>query len=166
LCSAYSNTEYENLFEALNTQAHIDKTHPGLASILEIMESWTTQPGFPLIRVQQVFQKMFYVSQVSLNFIILNKNVCLNHVSKLQYVQERFRKSSSWDKAENETVSELWNCPIFIATSADVDRTVQRRPEFWLTNKEVTKSWVSNFSVDWIIVNVHSSGTPSFCTQL
>jgi aminopeptidase N len=65
LNSSFGNAEFPDLLRILDEQAHEDKTHPGIASLEEIMENWLVEPGFPLIRIQKVMNGTFQVSQVT-----------------------------------------------------------------------------------------------------
>lgn len=63
-CSSFGNAEYRGLFNTLDLQAKAEDTHPELAPLADIMDSWTVQPGFPLVRVTWVSEQLFHISQV------------------------------------------------------------------------------------------------------
>lgn len=64
----------DDLFEHLTKQAKEDGTLPNGYSVKEIMDSWTLQPGFPLIRVFNVGNNKIYVSQVNYYLHTLNSD--------------------------------------------------------------------------------------------
>lgn len=63
----YSNVDHEDLWEALTIQAHEDNVLDVNFTLKEIMDTWTLQPGFPVLSVNRnsnnvtVSQVRFYV---------------------------------------------------------------------------------------------------------
>lgn len=62
--SAYGTATQWDLFKILESHALSHGVQPSVASFTEIMESWTLQPGYPLIRVKYVSDRAVLVSQV------------------------------------------------------------------------------------------------------
>lgn len=70
--SAYGTATQWDLFKVLESHALSHGVLPSVASFTEIMESWTLQPGYPLIRVKYVSDRAVLVSQVY-NLILRTK---------------------------------------------------------------------------------------------
>lgn len=49
----YSNVNHENLWDALTIQAHEDNVLDANLTLKEIMDTWTLQPGFPVVSVKR-----------------------------------------------------------------------------------------------------------------
>ncbi|OXA64588.1 Aminopeptidase N [Folsomia candida] len=169
---SFGNAEYRGLFNTLDLQAKAEDTHPELAPLADIMDSWTVQPGFPLVRVTWVSEQLFHISQE--RFLQQSSTVKDGQVGSKDGAGWRRMSSNPSSTPLNNTRGDdplLWHCPIFIATAAHPNRTVlvseeghssettsphHRRPTMWLTNKESIKAWVPKSKVDWIIVNPDS----------
>jgi hypothetical protein len=65
---AYGSAVQDELFQFLTEQAVSDGTLTEY-TVKQIMDTWTTQAGFPLIRVSKASGDRIYISQVSVHFI-------------------------------------------------------------------------------------------------
>lgn len=62
--SAYNTATQWDLFNILDRHAISSGVHPSIASITEIMESWTLQPGYPVIKVGYISNRAILLTQV------------------------------------------------------------------------------------------------------
>lgn len=62
--SAYGTATQWDLFDILDRHAFASGVHPGVATVSEIMETWSLQRGFPLIRVEVISQRVIALTQV------------------------------------------------------------------------------------------------------
>ena len=64
ILSAYGSAVQDQLFQILTDQAHEDGKLPQEISMKDIMDSWTRQNSFPLIRVSKASSTRLYFTQV------------------------------------------------------------------------------------------------------
>jgi len=64
---SYQSVEQDDLFAALTEQAHKDGTLPTSMNVQRIMDSWTKQRGFPLVKVKSGGNNTVYFVQVCLH---------------------------------------------------------------------------------------------------
>lgn len=98
-------------------------------SIKDIMKSWVTQPGFPIVQVTRN-----YSAQI------------------IQLQQTSFSENQTAVKDKNLT----WYIPINFATGSnpDFDKTV---PDIWLKDPSMNVS-VETKPEDWLILNKQQTG--------
>ena len=63
--SAYDAALQDNLWEALDVEAQAAGKVPAGKTIKDIMDTWTTQPGYPLVRVERYNNGRIYLTQVT-----------------------------------------------------------------------------------------------------
>lgn len=101
--------------------------------IKDMMESWTTQPGFPLVTVTRNYK-----------------------TRTLTVTQERFYQNS--DESSIKQNSSKWCIPLNFATKsslADFSRTSAR---YWLNPEDQSLTIGSFLSEDWVVFNVQQVG--------
>ncbi|XP_055622223.1 aminopeptidase N isoform X2 [Toxorhynchites rutilus septentrionalis] len=59
----YDNAEQEDLWETLTMSGHKYGTLPDTLDVKEIMDTWTLQPGYPVITAQRIGAKQLRISQ-------------------------------------------------------------------------------------------------------
>lgn len=60
----FDSAVQDDLFEHLNQEAKNNSKIPAHLTMKEIMDTWTLQPGFPLVRVSVASPMTVYISQV------------------------------------------------------------------------------------------------------
>ncbi|CAL8126798.1 unnamed protein product [Orchesella dallaii] len=127
---AYNTATQWNLFEVIERHAFTHGVYPTVASITEIMESWTLQPGYPVIRVDFISNQMIALSQ------------------------ERF-----FDQPlEAKIIPLFWYIPITTLTDkTKVSYLEKRLPTTWLSKMEPTTVMFIEEEFDWIIINSDAS---------
>ncbi|CAL8126800.1 unnamed protein product [Orchesella dallaii] len=127
---AYNTATQWNLFEVIERHAFTHGVYPTVASITEIMESWTLQPGYPVIRVDFISNQMIALSQ------------------------ERFFDQPP----EAKIIPQYWYIPITTLTDkTKVSFLEKRPPTTWLSKMEPTTVMFIEEEFDWIIINSDAS---------
>ncbi|XP_069669083.1 aminopeptidase N-like isoform X2 [Periplaneta americana] len=125
---SYGNTEADDLFESLNNQQKEDKILPNDMDVKTIMDSWTLQPGYPVIQVQRIN-------------------------GTIRLVQERFFLKGHSDN-QNET---LWWIPLSYTMSRNSDFT-NTTPKAWMKAEPQITLVNDIEENEWIILNIQSTG--------
>ncbi|XP_067012607.2 aminopeptidase N isoform X2 [Anabrus simplex] len=128
---AYGNARQEDLWEALTTQAHQDDTLPSHLTVQMIMDTWTLQTGYPVIKVMRDYERKVAV-----------------------ITQERFLlyKSSNGTKS-----SPTWWIPLTYTTQ-DVPDFNKTRPNTWLEITDSTEIHEVPDEDNWMFFNIQETG--------
>ncbi|XP_058826206.1 aminopeptidase N isoform X2 [Topomyia yanbarensis] len=59
----YGNADQEDLWEILTTYGHTHKTLPNTLDVKQIMDTWTLQPGYPVITAERIGERFLRISQ-------------------------------------------------------------------------------------------------------
>lgn len=120
----------EKLFAAF--QYEVDASKEVNFNVADVMNSWTTQAGYPVVNVS-------FVDNV------------------VEFRQARFMKRTpSKDKIKkSQSKKPVWYVPINYASQSNPDFGNTRKVE-WL--REGTTRIIENASKDWIIFNVQQTG--------
>ncbi|ODN01105.1 Aminopeptidase N [Orchesella cincta] len=128
---AYNTVTQWDLFEVIERHAFTHGVNPPVASITEIMESWTLQPGYPVIRVDFISNQMIALSQ------------------------ERFFDQPP----QNKLHPQFWYVPIITLTDKTKFSLLEKRlPTTWLSSTEPTKVLFIDEEFEWIVINNDGSG--------
>ncbi|XP_071443368.1 uncharacterized protein [Hetaerina americana] len=130
-----SNRQYDSgsdiqLFSSLDAESKADGILPEHINVMEVMDSWTTQSGYPVVTVQRN-----------------------NESDQVKIKQERFVLEEAFVD-DNIT----WWLPLTFTTASTLDFT-KTLPSIWLSKKEdlfVIKELQKGD--DWIIFNLQESG--------
>jgi aminopeptidase N len=131
----WGNAIQDNLFTQLTTAAHEDGTLSPSRTVKEIMDTWTRQTGFPLVRVGRLSGSKIFVTQ------------------------ERFGKTVPMIDTEVLNVNELWTLPITFATKQNPNFTdAAKIPKAWIEKSSAFSTFdVTTAENDWVVLNVDAS---------
>ncbi|XP_058451744.1 aminopeptidase N isoform X2 [Malaya genurostris] len=59
----YDNADQEDLWEILTEHGHSHRTLPSTLDVKQIMDTWTLQPGYPVITAERLGEKLLRISQ-------------------------------------------------------------------------------------------------------
>lgn len=126
---SYKSAEQDDLWEELTKEAHASKMLNETTSVKEIMDSWTLQTGFPVVKVTRDYG-----------------------ASGIRFEQEKFYVIPKKDRNENT----LWWIPITYTskTEKNFDDT---KPKLWLNGKDY-QTYDSIDSSQWLLVNLQQTG--------
>lgn len=134
---AYDVATQDDLWSHLTQQAQQSHTFDNLTNVKQIMETWTTQMGFPVVTV--------------------NRNYS---TKEIEFTQSRFTfvPQSQW-KSLNMVFSDgLWWIPLSYTTSTELD-FIDTKPDEWIRGTPKFEKTFENLTDnDWILVNVQSTG--------
>ncbi|XP_030369807.1 aminopeptidase N-like [Scaptodrosophila lebanonensis] len=134
---AYRNADKNDLWNTLSDKAHKNKALPENIHLATIMESWVSQPGYPIIHVARNYAD--------------NKTI-----GTINITQERFLYNSQTTKRDD-----CWWIPLSYTTSAELnfENTI---PKHWFQcdgskrrTMEVKTEATEN---DWILFNLQMTG--------
>ncbi|XP_050540509.1 aminopeptidase N-like [Daktulosphaira vitifoliae] len=125
----YSNAEQDDLWNSMTEVAHADGSLPNNITVKKIMDTWTLQTGYPVLRV---------VRDYNSNAAILS--------------QERFLSSKS-----SENQKSCWWIPLTLTTSSNPDFS-QTKANSWLNCNEKTQSISLAKEDKWVIFNLQMAG--------
>lgn len=129
----YTGVHQDQLFEVLDEFAHDDNKLPAGVTVKDIMDTWTLQSGYPLIRVSKVSSNRLAISQ------------------------EEYRPVSAAAVSDPLTAldeDDLWEVPITISNENNVGNNT---PALWL-NKNVALRTYEIDTTKWLVVNVDAMG--------
>lgn len=148
----YSNAVHDDLWDALNDvqNAKLKDT-----SVKEIMDTWITQAGFPVLTAEKNYDnKQVVLSQVSV-YIYFGK-------TKKRLSRRLFQKRFLLSPNSKSDESSLWYIPISYVSDTRTNNNFaalqnsSTSPELWLRKKkEVTVELDAN---DWYLLNVQQTG--------
>ncbi|XP_077291790.1 aminopeptidase N-like [Arctopsyche grandis] len=125
----YKNAEQDDLWESLTEAAHSAKVFPDDMTVKQIMDSWTTQTGYPVITVKRNYDKN-------------SAEVC----------QEHYQSRKNVDKPSTQK----WWVPLSFFNSEST--VIESVPSQWLKAEESTKIEDIAEKDSWVIFNVNMSG--------
>lgn len=134
---AYNVATQDDLWSHLTQRAQMSNTFDNLTNVKQIMDTWTTQMGFPVITV--------------------NRNYSTNMVN---FTQNRFTfvPSNQWKKLNMAFKESLWWVPISYTMSNELDFN-DTKPDEWIRGTEQIELPLTNLTdIDWILVNIQSTG--------
>jgi len=142
------------LWDALTNQAYADNALQKSMSVAQIMNTWTLQTGFPVIKVARKYSDgTATLTQV----ILLGKlSLLLKTLVRLN-LQSRFLLDSGVGNETREEKS-LWWVPITYTTDLEKDFNTTK-PKLWLKAERSTA--VENLPKgerSWLILNVQQTG--------
>ncbi|XP_046393801.1 aminopeptidase N-like [Ischnura elegans] len=125
----YKNAEQDDLWNALTTQAHLDKTLPSHLTVKTIMDTWTRQTGFPLITVKRNYEN-----------------------GSAEVTQEKFFGIKYFRDPGVQ-----WWVPLSYTTQDEADFE-QTAPKMWLPKEFSTEVTGLPNANKWILFNMQASG--------
>lgn len=127
----YNNAEQDDLWDSLTEIAHKQGALPANLTVKTIMDTWTIQTGYPVIKVDRKYGK---------------------HSAEM--MQSRFLRNNI--KAGKS--STCWWVPISYTTSKELDFNTTK-PKHWLPCTQSSILY-EDFPADdeWVVLNVQSSG--------
>lgn len=129
----YGNAEQDDLWESLTEQAHKDGTLDTSMTVKEVMDSWTLQTGYPLIRVSRDYEK-----------------------GTASLTQKRYLKIESDGKERQK--DPCWWVPLTYTTQ-DKPNFNSTSPQLWLNCKNQESTQITDLdSKSWLILNVNVAG--------
>lgn len=133
----YQNAEQDDLWQAFTDKAHLYNRISDSYDMKTIMDSWTLQTGYPIIKVKRDYQ-----------------------TGSVEISQQRFLENSTLSAEEYD---KCWWVPLSYTTSSEMDFSTTT-PKNWLECDRNTGSSVpiklDNVvgENDWIIFNIQLSG--------
>lgn len=128
---SYQSSEQDDLWQALTEEARRTKIFDDTCSVKEIMDTWTLQTGFPVLKVNRDYGR-----------------------HQIKFEQERFFLINSTNSSKENP---LWWIPITY-TSRDRMNFTDTKPTYWL---KATKNLTIQETIhkeDWVIVNMQQTG--------
>ncbi|ODM96179.1 Aminopeptidase N [Orchesella cincta] len=131
--NAFGAVEQDDLFEALTEHALADNRLPEGVTMKTIMDTWTLQKAYPLLKVRH---------STSDNIVTITQEEDQGTFGK--------RPIQSGTNQENP----LWFVPMAVSTQSNPqpDNTI---PQYWLSTSEMT---IPHNSSEWLIVNSGATG--------
>lgn len=128
---AFNNAEQDDLWAAFTEQAHADGVMNKNMNVKDIMDTWTLQTGYPILRVTRDYKK-----------------------GEATVSQERFLAEGVDERSEDNTT---WWVPLTYTTASELNFT-DTAPRTWIPagQREVVLSGFDEN--DWIILNIQLSG--------
>lgn len=102
-------------------------------TVKDIMDTWTLQSGFPLVRVTTGFDS-----------------------NEIQISQERFTPDVIYTPGHGLDPNHLWTIPVAIATAQNPDFS-QVQPKLWIEKDIAMRTHPEN-NTQWIVVNPDGVG--------
>ena len=112
---AFSNAEQDNLWDALNEQAKIDSTLDSSLTVKQIMDTWTTRKGYPVVNVTRLSNKL----TLTQNWFLLNP------LNKIQTTSE-YKKYR-------------WYIPFTYTTKQELNFEFETKPQWFRPDEEKCK---------------------------
>lgn len=127
----------DDLWSHLTEQAQMSQTFDNLTNVKQIMDTWTTQMGFPVVMVTRNYS-----------------------TQSIDFTQSRFTfvPQSDWKTMEMTFEDAVWWIPISYTTSNELDFN-DTKPDEWIRGVEkLSKPFEELPDTEWILVNVQSTG--------
>ena len=149
---SYSAATQEDLWTHLTDQAHKDETLDSDITVKEVMDTWTLQMGYPVLRVRRDSDGTALLQQV--NRLSRYYKTFKTFVT----FQERFILNLDGPTTNDEHIY-MWYIPINYATQDDPNFNIST-PECWMTPMEGTKTIESGLPTldKWVIFNRAQTG--------
>lgn len=128
---AYQSAEQDDLWQALTEEARRTKIFDDTCSVKEIMDTWTLQTGFPVLKVIRDYGR-----------------------HQIRFEQDRFFLING---TNSSTENPLWWIPITY-TSKNRMNFNDTKPTYWL---KATKNLTIQETIhkdEWVIVNIQQTG--------
>lgn len=134
---AYQVATQNDLWEHLTKTAQESHIFDNLTNVKQIMDTWTTKMGFPVVNVTRNFTtKQIEFSQSRFTFIAPNQ----------------------WKKLDIKYDEALWWIPLSYTTSSEIDFE-NTKPKDWIRGTEKFSKEFENITEDdWIVVNIQGTG--------
>lgn len=127
----YGNAEQDDLWESLTEVAHKNKVLAKDMTVKTIMDSWTLQTGYPVVKVVRNYEK-----------------------GSAELSQERFFRSIT---AESKTTQPCWWVPISYTSSKELDVNTTT-PKLWMKCPKQSQSIQGIGKDDWLLLNLQIAG--------
>ncbi|KAK7788600.1 hypothetical protein R5R35_008941 [Gryllus longicercus] len=129
----YSNTQQDDLWESLTTQAHLDGSLPTHVTVDRIMDTWTLQVGYPVVNVMRDYNKN--AATISQQIFLLNGEI----------------------EIMKNYIMPTWWVPLTFTTQDNPDFNTTR-PRFWLENTPSVDIEGLPDENSWILFNLQQTG--------
>ncbi|XP_055379130.1 aminopeptidase N-like [Condylostylus longicornis] len=133
----YKNAQQDDLWESLTEIGHNLKTLPIEQNIKRIMDSWTLQAGYPIVKVVRDYKTGGA------------------YITQSRYLLDTY--------ASRDNLGNCWYVPLSYTTESEGDFDITH-PQEWLTCNEetkdvipLTKDFIANPN-EWVIFNIQVSG--------
>ncbi|XP_021941452.1 aminopeptidase N [Zootermopsis nevadensis] len=136
----FGSSTQNDLWEALTSQAHVDKVLDSSMSVKEIMDTWTLQTGFPVVIITRDY------------------NTGTVHLKQERFLLRHKTENSTTASPPEGEGSTLWWIPITF-TSVDNPDFNKTQPLFWMkATPTLTLPPLSAAPDQWVIFNVQETG--------
>ncbi|XP_050422404.1 aminopeptidase N isoform X2 [Adelges cooleyi] len=134
---AYKNACQNDLWQSLTEQALEDRVLDKTFTVKDVMDTWTLQPGFPVINVTRNYDS---------DSLIVSQSRFVLHDPK------------SNEKHDQSYSGNLWWIPLTFTTASKLDFS-STKPAYWFKPEEfmmLTETGIS--SKDWVLFNINETG--------
>ncbi|KAG8230287.1 hypothetical protein J437_LFUL010190 [Ladona fulva] len=145
---AYQSATQNDLWEALTAQAHKDGVLEASVTVKEIMDTWTLQMGFPILKVKRDYEKGS--AKLTQERFLLRKREKGKAISKTASHED--------EETEEKYDNYLWWIPITF-TSQDIMNFNTTRPSHWMKKERsiILESGLPA-AYHWVIFNIQETG--------
>ncbi len=150
--SEYSTAVQDQLFEELQAQA--DEDGISMYPLKDVMDSFTTQSGFPIISLKWSSGNTVLISQVCF-FTNLWYKFIMQDLNKLffPHPQEKFLLNATLKQADDDG---RWYIPVSYATKSNPDFSESSwKPKLWMNKNDIviTTNIGGVGAGDWVMLN-------------
>ena len=144
-CSKYLSSEQDDLWKHLTQAARRDSVLPTNLTVKQIMETWTSQPGFPVLSVINKTTNSVIVTQVNTLYLYVRMiTISLSFKSPFQLEKD-------------STDSRRWVIPITVSGQEEI---------IWMQKNDFQKPISINSSNPIFLLNRKMAGKSNFFPKL